>query len=195
MADTAHKPATYADLEAVPDHLVAEIIFGSLVTHPRPMSGHIRASSRLGMVLGGPFDLGQGGPGGWVFLDDPQLHLGDHVVVPDLAGWRQERFPNVPEIVGIEVSPDWICEVLSESTERYDRSEKRLIYAKAGVRYLWLVDPRVRVLEAFVLVKDRWQLVAVVTGRELVAVPPFESHQFSLSALWPFDPPAESNPE
>ena len=195
MSSVAKKNATYADLEAVPDHLMAEIIFGSLITHPRPMKGHIRASSRLGMVLGAPFDLGQGGPGGWVFLDDPQLHFGEHIVVPDLAGWRQERYSETPEVVGIDVSPDWVCEVLSESTEQYDRSEKRLIYARAGVGYLWLIDPRIRMLEAFTLIKGQWQLVATVTGSDDVALPPFETFRFSLAALWPSKRTQTTKPE
>lgn len=195
MAPLASKRAIYADLEAVPSNLVAEIIFGSLVTHPRPAPRHAAASSALGGELNGPFQKGTGGPGGWVFLDERELHLGEHVVVPDLAGWRRERLPVLPETAWLEMPPDWICGVLSDSTERYDRVEKRRIYAKAGVAHLWLLDPRVQVLEVFTLASRQWQLAGTISGADEVSAPPFESHRFSLSLLWPFDPPAETKAE
>jgi hypothetical protein len=88
MADPGRRRATLADLESVPDHEVAELIHGVLYAHPRPRSRHARSASRLGAVLGGPFDQGAGGPGGWIILDEPELHLGPEpdVLVPDLAG-------------------------------------------------------------------------------------------------------------
>ena len=132
-ADARQRAATYEDLLAVPEHLVAEILFGRLVTHPRPAPRHAVARSALGSVLGPPFQFGRGGPGGWIFMVEPELHLGAHVVVPDLAAWRRERLPALPETAWIEIAPDWVCEVLSPSTERYDRGDKRLIYAEAGV--------------------------------------------------------------
>ncbi len=195
MADTARKPATYADLEAVPDHLVAEIVFGSLVTHPRPSPRHAAASLALGGELTGPFQKGSGGPGGWVFMIEPELHLDEHVVVPDIAGWRRARLPVLPETAWIETPPDWICEVLSPSTQRIDRSEKRSLYATAGVAHLWLLDPVAQVLEVFRLEAGRWTLEATFQADEVVATPPFQEHTFKLSLLWPFDPPAETKPE
>lgn len=143
MAQDAPSPrATYADLEAVPPHLVAEIIDGALYTHPRPRPRHAHAYSRLGVLVGSKFDLGEGGPGGWIILDEPELHLGDDVVVPDIAGWRRGRMPRLPEEAFFTLPPDWVCEILSPSTERLDRTAKRDIYACRGVRHLWLVNPK-----------------------------------------------------
>src|SRR5437667_2870051 len=147
--DPQRRPATYDDLLKVPDHLVAEIIDGELYTSPRPAPRHADASSGLGAVLRGPFDRGRGGPGGWRILDEPELHLGRDVVVPDIAGWRRERLPALPEAAFFTVAPDWVCEILSPSTERTDRRRKLSIYARKRVAHAWLVNPTLRMLEAF----------------------------------------------
>ena len=183
------RAATYADLQAVPEHLVAEILFGELVTHPRPAPRHARVAIRLGTVLGPPFDLGAGGPGGWIFLAEPELHLGDHVAVPDLAAWRRERLPAIPETAWIDIAPDWVCEVLSPSTEGYDRGEKRAIYAEAGVGHLWFVDPRSYVLEVFELRDGKWLLLDVLRDDAHVVALPFGEPGFNLNLLWSFDAP------
>ena len=193
MAGHALKHATYADLEAVPDHLVAEIIDGVLETHPRPRPRHGAAANALGSELTNPFQRGRGGPGGWLFISEPELHLGSHVIVPDLAGWHRERLPSEPDTAFITVEPDWVCEVLSPSTARLDRGPKRRIYAEAGVEHLWFLDPTGRELEAFTLNGRRWLLVATVQAGELVNVPPFEAISFPLNDLFPFDaPPPEA---
>ncbi|MEX6507796.1 Uma2 family endonuclease [Jiella sp. M17.18] len=178
--------ATYADLEAVPSHLVAEILDGELVTHPRPAPKHAAAASCLGAELVDAFGRGRSGPGGWIILDEPELHLGSDVVVPDIAGWRRERLPTLPETAFIAVAPDWVCEVVSPSTERYDRGEKRLIYADAGVRHMWLLDPRAELLETFALVDGNWMVGTTMSGSDPVSAPPFDAISFPLSVLWPF---------
>lgn len=181
-------PATYADLEAVPPNMVAEILYGALVTHPHPVPRHGTATFAASAVIGGPFQFGTNGPGGWVFADEPELHLGPHVVVPDLAGWKRERLP--PAAVSkafIEVAPDWVLETLSPSTEKYDRGEKRRIYSEFGVRHLWHLDPRVRCLEAFTLVAGHWQLDGTWFDADEVCAEPFAAITFSLGLLWPFD--------
>jgi Uma2 family endonuclease len=188
MANPVQRSATYEDLLKVPEHLVAEILFGALVTHPRPAPRHSAATTALGSALGPPFQFGDGGPGGWLFLIEPELHLGSHVVVPDLAAWRRERLPTMPDTAWIEVVPDWVCEVLSPSTERYDRGEKRQIYAEAGVGHVWHIDPVLRILEAFELRDGKWLLLATFSDDAEVAVAPFAEAAFSLSLLWPFEP-------
>jgi Uma2 family endonuclease len=186
------RAATYEDLRKVPAHLVAEILFGTLVTHPRPAPPHAVAGSALGSVLGGPFQLGRGGPGGWIFMDEPELHLGAHVVVPDLAAWRRERLPALPDTAWIDVAPDWVCKVLSPSTERYDRGEKRAIYADAGVRHVWHIDPVLRMLEVFELRDGKWLLLGTFSDDAEVAAAPFAEAAFSLGLLWPFERPSSA---
>lgn len=177
-------PATYDDLLQVPENLVAEILHGQLITHPRPAPRHARASSTLGGTLVNPFDLGHGGPGGWWVLDEPELHLGAQVVVPDLAGWRRERLPVLPETAWFELAPDWICEVLSPSTARVDRVVKLPIYATAGVRHVWLIDPDLRTLEAYENHDGRWLLLAALQHDNPVQIAPFDAIRFALNALW-----------
>jgi Uma2 family endonuclease len=187
------KPATYADIEALPPNLVGEILFGSLVTHPRPARRHAAAASHLGAVLSPPFDFGKDGPGGWIIIGEPELHLGPHVVVPDLAGWKRERLIGREEGAWFDEVPDWVCEVLSPATEVHDRGDKRRIYAAYEVSHLWHLDPRSRVLEIFQRQAAGWLLTHTFAGRDEVSAPPFDAIAFSLGLLWPFDPPADSN--
>jgi Uma2 family endonuclease len=189
MLNPAQKHATYADLEAVPSNLVAEILGGELVTHPRPAPRHNIASSSLTSELSPPFQKGRGGEGGWIFADKPELHLGFDVVVPDIAGWRRERLTSVPDTACFETAPDWVCEILSPSTENYDRGIKRQIYADAGVSYFWIVDPRSQLLEAFKLQEKKWVLIGTVIAGQEVSIEPFNAISFPLSVLFPFDPP------
>jgi Uma2 family endonuclease len=177
-------PVTYADLEALPEHVVGEILDGELVVSPRPAPKHARACSRLGMRIGSPFDLGDGGPGGWWILFEPELHLGQDVVVPDLAGWRRERMPSLPETAWFELAPDWVCEVLSPSTVRHDRAHKLAIYARERVAHAWLVDPLARTLEVLRLGETGWVIVAVHSGDAVVRAEPFAALELDLLPLW-----------
>ncbi|MFO1208507.1 MAG: Uma2 family endonuclease [Amaricoccus sp.] len=178
------RPATYQDVLDAPEHKVAELVRGALYLHPRPAPRHARSSSVLGGELVPPFDRGRGGPGGWWILDEPELHLGDDVLVPDLAGWRRERMPRLPDAAWFELAPDWVCEVLSPSTRRLDLTDKRDIYGASGVGFLWLVDPIDRTLEAFELRGGAWVLIAAIAEEAEVSVPPFEAVAFPLGALW-----------
>lgn len=191
MPRVIERPATYADIEALPPHLVGEILFGHLVTHPRPHRRHGGAGAVLGMVTGNPYQLGVGGPGGWIFIDEPELHLGPHVTSPDLAGWRRERMTEPSDKAFFEIAPDWICEIISPSTEKYDKGDKRRIYALYGVRYLWHLDPRAKTLETFELQDENWLLTHTFIDQEDVCASPFDAITFSLGLLWPFDPPSD----
>lgn len=178
------KPATYADLEALPTNMVGELIAGELYASPRPAAPHAVAASRLGGELIGPFDRGRGGPGGWILLDEPELHLGEDVLVPDMGGWRRERMPKPPRTAAFTLAPDWVCEVLSPSTEALDRVRKMGSYAREGVKHLWLVDPRSQVLEVYRLEGGRWSRLGAHLGNATVHVEPFDALALELSALW-----------
>ena len=177
--------ATYRDVLDAPAHVVAEVVEGSLYTHPRPAAPHARASSVLGGKIGDPFDFGEDGPGGWWIIDEPELHLGKDILVPDLAGWRRERMPDFPDAAYFSLAPDWVCEVLSPSTRDLDRHGKRPVYARDGVGHLWFVDPAARDLEAFELRGGEWVLIATARNDDPVSIPPFEAITFPLDALWP----------
>jgi Uma2 family endonuclease len=183
---TIRQPATYQDVLDAPPTMVAELIRGALHLHPRPASRHARATSMLGVRIGGSYDdLGGGGPGGWWIIDEPELHLGEDVLVPDLAGWRRERMPEFPDAPFFELAPDWVCEVLSPSTRRTDLTDKREIYGASGVAHLWLVDPLARTLEAFERRDGAWVLLAAYKEDDEVRVAPFDAVPLELGALWP----------
>jgi Uma2 family endonuclease len=185
MERAERKPrVSYADILRAPEHVVAEIIAGELRLSPRPAGPATAVASVLGEELGPPFKRGRGGPGGWLILDEPEIHADDAVVVPDLGGWRRDRLPMVPDAAFITVIPDWVCEVLSPSTARLDRAEKLPLYARMGVRHAWLVEPRRRFLEAFALVSGRWTVVAVHKDDDRVRIPPFDAIELELALLW-----------
>ncbi len=184
MTSTAEHRATYADLFRIPEHHVGEILDGVLYSHPRPGPRHARASSSLGVMITPPFDYGRNGPGGWWILDEPELHLGEDILVPDLAGWRRERLPQLPETAGFGLAPDWVAEVLSPATARHDRALKRPRYVHHGVGWLWLIDPDLRVIEAYRQGEGLWTLLQTATGQEATRIPPFEAVALERDALW-----------
>ena len=180
----APRRATYQDVLDATPHRVAEIVDGTLHTHPRPAIPHARASSSLGVKIGGPFDNDPGGPGGWWIVFEPELHFDEDILVPDLAGWRRERMPKLPDAAYITLAPDWVCEVLSPSTRKLDLCGKRPVYAREDVAHLWLVDPTDRTLEAFELREGQWTLIATAADADPVGIPPFDAVTFSLADLW-----------
>ena len=178
------RPATYDDLLAVPEHLVAEIIDGELFTSPRPAPRHASATAGLSGALHGPFDRGRGGPGGWRILVEPELHFGRDVLVPDLAGWRRDRLPELPHEAYFTLPPDWVGEVLSPSTASLDRGKKLAVYARERIRYVWLVDPIAATVEIFELDAGRWILTFRAGGGETIPLPPFDAVPLDLTLLW-----------
>jgi hypothetical protein len=191
MGEAVRRPATYEDLLAVPDDLLAQIVDGKLVTSPRPAMGHAIACSALNALLGGPFGLGvRGGsgglaaPGGWWILVKPELHLGADILVPDLAGWRRERMPVPPDAPYVTLAPDWVCEVLSPSTAGLDRVRKLPLYARADVAHAWLVDPAGRTLEVLRRHESRWLVADAFAGDARVRAEPFDAVELDLAPLW-----------
>ena len=185
MGDAAPRRATYQDVLEAPAHRVAEVLFGVLHTFPRPAPRHAVASSALGGELSGPFQRGRGGPGGWVILDEPELHLGEDILVPDLSGWRRERMPEVPvDDAFFSLSPDWCCEVLSPSTQAIDRSDKMDVYLRERVRHVWHVEPIGQTLEVFEIGEGEWRRIASWRGDAKVRAKPFDAIELDLAVLW-----------
>lgn len=182
----AQMSATYQDVLDAPPNTVAELVAGKLHLQPRPAARHGLAGSRLGMKIGGPFDFGDDdGPGGWWTIDKPEIHLGENVLVPGMAGWRRERVSKYPDTTAFELIPSWVCGILSPSTRRFDLTEKRALYGEARVPHLWFVDPNACTLEAFENRNESWVLITALKNDDTVCLPPFEAIEFPLSVLWP----------
>jgi len=187
MAQVPRKKATYEDLMAVPEHLVAEILHGELVTHPRPAAPHAIASSAIHGQLFGGFGgppNGPDSPGGWWILFEPELHLGEDVLVPDVAGWRRDRMPRVPNVPAFTLAPDWVCEVVSPSTGRADRVLKMPIYAREGVSHLWIVDPVTRTVESYRLDGANWMVASAHAEKGAARIEPFDAVELDLARWW-----------
>ena len=185
MGAPVRRRASYADLQAVPPHQIGEIIDGELHVSLRPAKPHAAAIAALNDELGPPFRRGRGGPGGWIILDEPELHVADDVLVPDLAGWRRARMPVLAnDAPYFTLAPDWVCEVLSPSTAATDRAQKLPIYAREGVAHVWLVDPLQRTLEVLRRAGAQWLIVAVHRGDAKVRAEPFDAIELDLASLW-----------
>ena len=185
LSETDSRRATYQDVLDAPPDKVAEVVNGTLYIFDRPAIAHTLAGSTLGRYIGTPFHDGRGGPGGWWILNEPQLHLGEDIVVPDIAGWRRERMPTLPDAAYFTLAPDWVCEVLSPSTRKFDLGDKSAVYARAGVGHIWFVDPIARSLEARELRGTKWVNIATLNNDATVSLPPFEAISFNLGDLWP----------
>ena len=181
--DAARRLATYQDVLDAPAHQTAQIVDGDLILQPRPTRAHARASTRLGGRLDGPYDQGEGGPGGWILLDEPELHLGPHILVPDLAGWRRSRMPVIEPGAYFDLAPDWVCEVLSPSTAALDRGRKADLYASFDVGHLWLFDVDARQIEAFENASRRWLRLGAFAGTE-ERIAPFDAVPLDVTRLF-----------
>jgi len=184
------KRATYEDVLNAPSNKVAEILDGELFLSPRPALRHAGAQAAVHGKLWSRFDDGERGPTGWIVVTEPELHLGEAIVVPDVAAWRRERLPSLPDRPFLDLAPDWVCEVLSPSTERIDRGRKLRAYAAAGVAHAWLLNPVERTLEVLVLKDGAWTIVGVCSGCDVVRIKPFEAIELELERLWADAPAA-----
>jgi Uma2 family endonuclease len=185
MSSTVNRKATYEDLMAVPEHKVAEILDGELFASPRPALPQAVAASAIGADILSNFQHSGGGrPGGWWIVFEPELHFGEDVLVPDVAGWRRSRLATVPAAPWLDLAPDWVCEVISPTTETIDRGRKLRIYAREAVAHLWLVNPIAKTLEVYRLSGDRWLLVHTHSGDEAVRAEPFAEVAIEIGRWW-----------
>ncbi len=177
--------ATSECLLKVPDNLVGEIIDGDLVTSPRPAARHAAAASSLGADLHTAFGRKSGNsPGGWVILTEPEVHIVGQVLVPDLAGWRRERMPEISDVAFFDLAPDWVCEISSPSTAAIDRTRKRHHYGRARVGHVWILDPEPATLEVNRLDGTDWRLTLSVAGNVTVRAEPFDAVELDLAQVW-----------
>ncbi|HXU44371.1 MAG TPA: Uma2 family endonuclease [Thermoanaerobaculia bacterium] len=188
MAEPAWKfpltPATESDLDDLPEGWKGQIVGGKLYAFPRPAGRHLEAATDLAGLLVPPFRFGQGGPGGWVILAEAEVRFGADLLIPDLAGWRRERYALPEKGSAYTVRPDWVCELLSPSTARLDRIKKLPIYAQHGVPHAWIIDPGLQTLEVYRRQGRRWLLVESIEGAATVRVEPFESLALDLGLIW-----------
>jgi Uma2 family endonuclease len=185
MTEPARRRAVYEDLFSIPENMTGEIINGELHATPRPSRKHALTSSALGGRLTPPYYFGEGGgPGGWIILHEPEIALGENILVPDLAGWKKERFPKDEPHNWISAAPDWVCEILSPATAQVDRAEKMPLYAQHQVSHAWLIDPILKTLEVFRFEPERWIVLGVFAKSAKVRAEPFAEVELDLGLLW-----------
>lgn len=177
------------------DSATEERIGGAVLMSPRPAPAHVHVASQIHGFIhraysGGDDDSGPGGgsgdgPGGWWIYHEPELRLGEDKLVPDIAGWRRASMPVLPDEAFFRQAPAWVCEVLSESTEAWDRVKKMPVYAAHQVQHVWLVDPLLRTLEVFQLEGSRYLLLNAYLGDGVVEAEPFTALRLNLGRVWP----------
>ena len=173
----------YAEIERLPQRLTGQILVpGVLTTMSRPGAGHDHALANCEHALG-RFDQRLGGHGWWIRHEYEVRFPGDRLAVPDLAGWRADRHPELPDDNPLRVIPSWCLEVLSPSTASDDRMLKLPLYASTGVDHIWLVDPALRTFEVYESVDGRPTLVATAREADVITVPPFDT-ELSLATWW-----------
>ena len=160
---------------------IVERIAGNVQLSPRLPPVHNLAASAVGALIGSAFQLSA--PGGWIVLYTPEIHLGDDIVVPDVAAWKQSRLQLGFDADYFTLPPDWVVEVLAPKTADMDRA-KLPVYAAAGVGHAWLVDPRSQSLEVLRREGMGWQTLATHRGTAQVRAEPFEALTFDLDVLW-----------
>ena len=193
LPEPPHK-ATYQDVLDAPENMVAQLIDGELYLHARPADPHVWAGAKLFSEIEVEMRLrrdaddesyGDGdAPEEWAILPEPELRLGKDVLVPDIAGWRANKYQSNQANSFSEVVPNWVCEVLSPTTRNFDLGRKSDIYAREGVSHLWIVDPKARTLQVSGLSAGRWLPISTLANADRVSVPPFEKLNISLSRLW-----------
>lgn len=187
MSATAARRATYEDVLNAPPDQIAQVIFGVLHTMPRPAFPHAQVSAAIGTFVVGPFRFGIGGPGGWLILHEPELHLGPEpdILVPDFAGWRLDR-GKVPDLhaAWTTLAPDWMCEILSPSTHKIDRGDKMEIYLREQVGHVWLIDPIEHSLEVYRHGGNIWGRASIHHGQARVRAEPFDAIEIDLTPFW-----------
>jgi Uma2 family endonuclease len=184
MSEPVWNKASYEELYDLPENMIGEIIDGEIIATPRPSRRHINAAASLGGELIPTYRFGRGGPGGWIIYHEPEVHFGNDVLVPDLAGWRKERLSTPPAEHRFSIAPDWVCEILSPATVRIDRIKKMGIYALHAVPHLWLIDPAVQTLDVFRLESGKWLLIHTFAEKDKVRAEPFQEIEIGLGDLW-----------
>lgn len=174
-APPPRKLATVSDLRAIPEH----------ERHHSPL--HARGQARLCTRIGDPYDRPRGrrGPGGWWILAAVEAQLAaDQIHRPDLAGWRRERLPTLPDTSPVLLRPDWVCEILSPSNSTNDTIKKLRTYHRAGIPHYWILDPMNRSLTVYRWAEPGYLVVLAVESGERVHAEPFEAVELDLEDLF-----------
>lgn len=166
-----------------PSNLRAELLHGTVLMAPAPAPLHQVHVAELLRRLSGYDRRGRGptDPGGWLIVPDPEVDLGEapDKFRPDVAGWRFERATFSLREPAITVAPDWVCEVLSPSTETIDRAIKAPLYASYGVEWLWLIDPEDCSIEVFHNDRGTFRPTHTFRASSAGSLPPFEGAPMS----------------
>ena len=189
MSSFARKKAdaTLEDLLAIPEgERFHEIIAGELVRKAMPTIRHGGAQVGLAGRLARPYGRRPGGrwPGGWRFATETEIRFDEgEIYRPDIAGWQRERMAELAPDYPVTVRPDWVCEILSPSTERNDVVKKMRTYQRCAVPHYWVLDPIAETLIVYRWTEGGYLLVQSAQGEERIFAEPFVAVSISVRAL------------
>lgn len=177
---------------AQPSERRLELIDGEFIEKALPDVPHAISQAGVLVTLHPQFHRKPGGagpgPGGWWILPEVDIQLGENGYRPDVAGWRRERSPSPPPGRPVTVTPDWICEVLSDSNRHNDTIRKLRRYHEAGVPHYWLIDPDSGTLNVFRHEAQGYLSVLVADRGQRVRAEPFDAIEVDVGVLLGDDP-------
>lgn len=178
---------TLTQLWNLPEEENAELIHGKLTHKAMPSGKHGRTQLRIGIALGDPFDCPPGSaekPGGWWLANEVDMQLGKNGVCPDIAGWRREHLPKLPNTRPIKVRPDWVCEILSPSNPQHDQVVKLALYHQYRIPHYWIVDTERQILTVYRWLEAGYLTALTASAEQTVHAEPFEAIAFSMEKLF-----------
>lgn len=189
MAEPAVRRATLEELAVLRDCGEAvELVDGELVHKAMPKPEHGAAQVTLGALLF-PFMRKTGGPrgpGGWWIMSEVELLYPQkgEAYRHDLVGFRRDRFPERPTGLPVRERADWVCEILSPSTARYDVVEKQRTLHAHGVPHYWLLNPEHETLTVLRHGPDAYINVLNAGIGDVVHAEPFDAIALDIAELF-----------
>ena len=178
------RPATIDELLSRRGDERLELIRGSLVEKAAPTAEHSAAQLGAGSTLTELFQRGRGGgPGGWWFFVELDVQFGQELLRPDICGYRRDRVQERPKGRPVTIRPDWVCEILSTSSESRDRVEKLETYFRSGVPHYWIINPLEGTLEVFRRTDLAFALIRTAHRGQIVRAEPFDAVELSVDEL------------
>lgn len=176
-------------LEREPEGTQGEIARGVYMMTPRPRPVHGGVLVNLAAALRVRFGWGEGvAAPEWLFVVEPEIRSEENLsrLVPDLAAWRRSTtsWPDLHE-TPVSLAPEWVAEVLSPTTERFDRREKMGAWGAMGVGWVWLVDVDGRQVETFANVRGAMIPGPVLAADAELVAEPFGALGIAVARLFP----------
>ncbi len=185
MVTTRTRPwPTYQDYLDIPGEDRYELINGEFILVSAPNIAHQGAIIGFILSLGNFVELKNLGrifaAPTEVILTDPE---GINIIQPDIIFVSRER-EHIITRANIQGAPDLLVEILSPSTGRRDRTTKRDLYARHGVKEYWIADPDAQTVTVMLLRNGAFETVGEYGVEDTLTSPTLEGFSVSLNRIF-----------